>query len=635
MRQTHTVRKVIGLGIVVTLGLSHATLFSQPTTDARIADAASRAVVRLQASQAVWYEKQACASCHHQFQPAIAFAVARAHGVPLDETVAATDAAKAFDFSNLDATLQFANVLEPALQEGYRLIAAHAAQVKPNLATAISARFLIGRQRSTGDWSGLNQRPPSSSSDFAKTAIALRAIQLFRHPADAQTAKVAITRAAEWLATHQAPDTEGRSYQLLGLQWTSADRGLISRLGRELGRTQRPDGGWGSVEGRASEAYSTGEALVALHDAGVVTPADPIWQRGVAFLLRTQAADGSWQVPSRLHDPARLSPPYFESGYPYEHDQFISVAGAAWSIMALAKSLPNAGTVVPTTGLANAPTASEPWIETVVFGTAAELRRLLEHGLDPNAATAVGKTTALMMATSDPEKVRMLLDWGADVNARAASGFTALMVAAQYTNSDAAINLLLDRGARVDTVANGRPPLVHALAIAAHAGNAPILERLHRASGSATGTVSAVRPELSRPLPAGPTPMTLAVRNGDHEVARVLLDLGANVNGEKGDPWSPLESAVHNNRLDLARLFLERGANVNAVDTVGYTPLLLAASIDFGDTGMIDLLLKAGAHIDAKNPAGKTAIDLAREYQHSRFIGTLERAERADRAKHR
>ena len=98
--------------------------------------------------------------------------------------------------------------------------------------------------------------------------------------------------------------------------------------------------------------------------------------------------------------------------------------------------------------------------------------------------------------------------------------------------------------------------------------------------------------------------MTMAIRNGDLEVVRTLLDLGADVNGSAVDPWSPLDSAVHNNNVALARLFIERGANVNAIGKTGYTPLLLAASIDFGDTEMMELLLKAGAR--------------ARRYQESR-----------------
>jgi ankyrin repeat protein len=120
-------------------------------------------------------------------------------------------------------------------------------------------------------------------------------------------------------------------------------------------------------------------------------------------------------------------------------------------------------------------------------------------------------------------------------------------------------------------------------------------------------------------------PLTMAVRNGDLAVVRALLDLGVSVNGSASDPWSPVDMAVHNNNVALARLFIERGGDVNGIDKAGYTPLLLAASIDFGDTAMMELLLEAGARVDIRNPDGKTALDLAREYQHTRFVPVLER----------
>jgi ankyrin repeat protein len=514
---------------------------------------------------------------------------------------------------------QFEGVVEPALHEGYRMIAADAAGVGPSLAAAFSARFLIARQRPDGSWSGLNQRPPSSSSDFAKTAIALRAIQRFRHSADAVAARKAIGAGALWLASHQAPDTEGRTYQLLGLLWTDGDRELIGRLGRELIAVQRADGGWGSIEGRASEAYSTGEALYALHEIGI-TVSEPAWERGVAFLLRTQAEDGTWHVPSRLHDPARLSPPYFESDYPYGHDQFISAAGAAWSVMALARALPKASDPKRPLPLGHA--APESWIETVAFGNLAELRKLFDHGFDAKRATPSGGTTALMLAASEPEKMRLLLDRGADPTARATSGFTALVVAAQYNNA-VAIDLLLDRGGAGPSSIDRKPLDVYPLAFAAQAGNVAAIERLHQA-----GDPVNARFRLSR-NGAPTTPMTKAIRNGDLPVVRRLLDLGASVHMLDGEPWSLLDAAVHNNRPELAQLFLERGADVNQVDKNGYTPLLLAASIDFGDTTMIELLIKAGARLDVRNPEGKTSLDLAREYGHTRFVSILTTGERS------
>jgi hypothetical protein len=249
----------------------------------------------------------------------------------------------------------------------------------------------------------------------------------------------------------------------------------------------------------------------------------------LAFLLRTQAADGTWHVPSRLHDPARLSPDYFESGYPYGHDQFISIAGAAWAIMALAESLPQTPSPPAlSSGLASS-LSVEPWIEQALFGSVADLEALLDGGLSPNAATASGRTSLLMMAANDVAKTRLLLERGAQVNVRAASGFTPLMAAARDARSSAAVDLLLEHGAEV----SARAPLdPYPLAVAAGAGNSAVLARLHRAGDSLNAPYRQSR--------FGPptTPMAKAIRNGELAVVRALLDLGADVHTLDG-PWSP------------------------------------------------------------------------------------------------
>jgi len=57
--------------------------------------------------------------------------------------------------------------------------------------------------------------------------------------------------------------------------------------------------------------------------------------KAVKFLLGTQAADGSWHVVSR----ATKFQQYFESGFPYAHDQWISTMATGWAANALALSI--------------------------------------------------------------------------------------------------------------------------------------------------------------------------------------------------------------------------------------------------------------------------------------------------------
>ena len=82
---------------------------------------------------------------------------------------------------------------------------------------------------------------------------------------------------------------------------------------------------------RRSDAYATGQALIALAEAGVVKPSHPVYKRGVRLLLGTQLADGSWHVQSR----AVPLQPYFNSKFPHAADQFISAAATNWATMAL------------------------------------------------------------------------------------------------------------------------------------------------------------------------------------------------------------------------------------------------------------------------------------------------------------
>jgi len=585
----------------------------------RIRDAATKGLALLQSSQKDWFAKQSCASCHHQVLPALAVREAREHGIPVNQDIANADAAKGFVFfSDLDRAVQYNYVIDPALDDGYMLLAAHAVGIAPSLVTAVYARHLAATQRPDGHWVTMDARPPQSSSSVTATAVALRAIQLYSHPSLATETKSRIERARGWLAAVKARDTEERAYQLFGLHWAGAERGLLDKLARELAAAQQSDGGWAVFDGRKSDAYSTGQVLVALHAAAF--PASGAgFQRGIEFLLSAQAADGSWHVRSRLYPPAQLSPPYFETGYPYGHDQFVSAMAASWAVRALASaSGPVRGKVEILAPSETAPKGLEPWMETVLFGSAADLRKALDQGLDPNAATKTGGTTALMLAQPDIEKTRLLLDRGAKINVRSKSRYSALLTASTYSNASPVMGLLLDRGAEVRLPKGQGAPMFNAseMVLASIVGNAEIIPRLRQAGESVD----------SKMIILGMFPGTAAaqaVSFGDTATLRALLDNGASANetDENGDTL--LNFAVYPNHVDVARLLLERGADVNHVDPRGMTALLYAATTDFGDSSMIQLLLKMGANPNAKTKEGLTALDLARKYGHSYLFTNL------------
>lgn len=595
---------------------------AQEADPTRVREAASRAVAAIQKAQASWYtsNKQVCASCHHQYQPAMAYRAAREHGVPVNEEIARADGIKAFTFADIDRAVQYSYVIEPAMDDAYRMVAANAAGVKPNLGAAIYARLLISRQNRDGDWDGFHQRPPSSYSRMTMAALGLRAVQLYHHPSQQRQADAAVARARQFLEMRTPRDTEERTYQLLGLRWAGADRATLRMRAQALKATQQRDGGWSSIAGRASDAYSTAQALVGLHDGGSVAEIDPTWLRGLEYLLKTQAADGTWHVATRLHPPAPLSPPFFEAGYPGGHDQFLSMQGASWAVMALSYALGPGSRIAPPELPGTEPTTVESWVEPMLFGTASDVKRLLDGGLDANSATKAGGTTALMMAAPDVEKMRLLLDRGANVNARARSRFSALMVAAQYQEGAPAIDLLLDRGAQVTPPSDGAPVFgANPFFLAAYAGNAASLKRLLAAGGKLDEAMTLIGTSRT-------TPILGAFKFGDVEVANALFDLGVPTDFADGNGITMLGRAVLNNEVEMARALIARGANVNVVDKLGMTPLLWAANVDFGDAEMIELLLKSGAKTDIRNKDGLTPLELARKWGHANLIPALEKA---------
>jgi len=107
-------------------------------------------------------------------------------------------------------------------------------------------------------------------------------------------------------------------------------------------------------------------------------------------------------------------------------------------------------------------------------------------------------------------------------------------------------------------------------------------------------------------LAASGVPLVDAAERGDVSSVRALLGDGAAVDERRVDGTTALHWAVRSDHLDVARLLLDAGANAAAVDRYGVTPLYLAA--ENGNAAMIRRLLDAGADPNSVDPAGETAL---------------------------
>ena len=590
---------------------------SRPIEEPELRAAAAKAIKLIQQSQAIWAKKETCNSCHHQLLPQIPIKLAREHGVPLDERVAQDTTANTFAYlKDLEAVVQGYDHIEVVF-DSWELVAAQAAGVRPNLSTSAAAQLIASRQLSDGSWPTIDERPPQSYSPFTATAVCAQAVRNYMPEQFKGEKESRLRRARGWLLNARPRTTEDQTFQLLGLRWTGGDEGVVKNAARQLLSGQCEDGGWSQLSALASDAYATGEVLAALHDAAGIPTSDPAYQRGVRFLLKAQESDGSWHVSSRMHPPAPVSPPYFETGFPYQHDQFISAMATSWAAAALLNALPlkTAEELRRPAALDIAPAEQPQWVEVALNGTVADLKKLLDAGMKPDSKTAEG-TTALMFAARDIEKVKLLTERGADVNARAATGVTALMVAARYRGNVEVVRLLLKKGARsnAETGVEVRNDAT-ALFFAVMAGDVQTAGALLEA-GARLGDRMKILGRFAQ------SPLMYAVFL-EPAMVEYLITRGTDPNEVDDEKISPLSWATIANNVRMVQSLLARGAQVNHVDNFGMTPLLYAASIDFGDTAVLEKLIAGGADVSAKNKDGLTALDLAKKYRHQASANLL------------
>jgi uncharacterized protein len=229
-------------------------------------------------------------------------------------------------------------------------------------------------------------------------------------------------------------------------------------------------------------------------------------------------------------------------------------------------------------------------------GNAGILEKLLIAKANPNAALPAGETVLMTASrTGNLDAVKVLLKYGADPNKREEwRGQTALMWAAAEGHADV-VKALLASGADLRARAKAPPPRISPYALSRAQTDAKPASETKPESEVKVVSETKTPPDPSGPnkpailapgaTPADGKPLTkrsgnpsdfspflFAVRGGQMEVVKALLEAGADPNEALSDGQTALHLAAMNAHYELGVLLMEKGADPKA-SACGWTPL--------------------------------------------------------------
>lgn len=241
---------------------------------------------------------------------------------------------------------------------------------------------------------------------------------------------------------------------------------------------------------------------------------------------------------------------------------------------------------------------------------------LIKNGVDCNCTIEddnknVFSALELALLKKQSEIATLLITHGADIHHYCTAGSNSFLIAAQ-SGDNKNLQLLMDKGISVDITGKKDYEGQTALMSAANSNHLDTIKFLISCGANINATRN-----------TGLTALMVASQVGSEKVVEYLIQNGADINLITNEGADAFIYATQYGNVPGAALLLEAGADINHMDKDG-TALHNATREEKYDT--VKFLLDKGIDYKLKNPAGETALDIAKKKDNKRIISLLQNA---------